>query len=192
MNWRTCSPSRLSGIGRNVVKLIDRDQPIVEGFHAELLDREAERGVRADEHLVGAVQKLLHRFDLAAVVVARALAEIPLRLHFPVRPEAELRQRFVVKARADRSLRHDDDRLLELLILQLIEGDEHQRAALAGRRRRFDEQVLLAALLPGALLHRAHAEAFALRRTAVVGIFDGDGGNGRMFHGALPPALVKT
>ncbi len=74
-------------------------------------------------------------------------------------------------------LRHDDDRLLEPLIVELVEGDEHERAALARGRRRLDEQVLLAALLVGALLHRPHAKRVGLGRTAVAGIGDRDGGS---------------
>jgi hypothetical protein len=55
----------------------------------------------ADQHLVAAGQERANRFDLAAVVVAGRVAEVPLRLDAPVGPEAELGQRLVVEARAD-------------------------------------------------------------------------------------------
>ena len=116
----------------------------------------------ADQHLVGALKKRADGLDLSAVVAAGRVAEIPFRLHAPVGPKAELGQRLVVEARADGFLRHDDDRLLEPLILQLVERDEHERAALARRGRRLDKQVLLAALFVGALLHGRMPSALAL------------------------------
>ena len=67
-----------------------------------------------------------------------------------------------MEARADGSFRHHDDRLLEALIRQLVQRHEHQRPALARGRGRFDQQILLAALLPGALLHGAHAQRVGL------------------------------
>jgi siroheme synthase len=39
-------------VGRNVVELVHGDQPVVERLHAELLHREAEGGMGADQHLV--------------------------------------------------------------------------------------------------------------------------------------------
>ena len=131
----------------------------------------------ADQHLVGAFKKRSDGLDLAAVVIAGRVAEIPFRLHAPVRPKAELGQRLVVEARADGFLRHDDDRLLKPLVVQLVERDEHERAALARRGRRLDEQVLLAPLLVGALLHRPHAERVGLGRSAVAGVGNRNGGN---------------
>ena len=88
-----------------------------------------------------------------------------------------LAQRLVVEARADGLFRHDDDRLLDALIVQLVERDEHQRAALARGRRRLDQQILLAALFEGALLHRPHAELVGFGRAAVAGIGNRNGGN---------------
>ncbi len=96
----------------------------------------------------------------------------------PVGPEAVTRERFVVEARANGLLGHDDDRLLQALVRQLVERHEHQRAALARGRRRLDQQVLLAALLIGALLHRAHAEGIRLGRCAGARVVDGDGRHG--------------
>ncbi len=101
------------GIGRDVVELVHRDQPVVERLDAEFVDGEAEGRMGADQHLVAAFQKRADRIDLAAVVVARRVAEIPFRLDVPVGPEAELAQRLVVEAGADGLFRHDDDGLLE-------------------------------------------------------------------------------
>ena len=118
MNCAKMQAELVVGIGGNVVKLVHGDQPIIERFHADTLHGEAERGVRADQHLVAAFKKRSDRFHLAAVVVAGRVAEIPFRLHAPVRPEAELGQRLIVEAGADGFLRHDDDRLLESLVLR--------------------------------------------------------------------------
>ena len=79
------------GIGGDVMELVDRDQPVVERLDAELVDREAEGRVRADQHLVAALEKRADRLDLAAVVGAGRVAEIPFRLDAPVGPEAVLR-----------------------------------------------------------------------------------------------------
>ena len=57
MNWREVLAQLVVGVGRDVVELVDRDQPVVEGLDAELLDREAEGGVGADQHLVVAVEE---------------------------------------------------------------------------------------------------------------------------------------
>ena len=75
-----------------------------------------------------------------------------------------------MKTRSDGFFRNNDNCLFEPLILQLVEGDEHERAALARCRRRLDEKILLAALLKGALLHRSHAELVGLGRGAIAGI----------------------
>src|SRR6266851_6974741 len=127
-----------------MVKLVHGDKPVVELLNAIFIDGKAERRVRADQYLVAALKKGSNGFDLSAVVIARRITEVPFWLHAPVFPKAELGQRLVVEACADCFFRHDDDRLLEPLILELVERDEHERATLARRGRRFDKQVLFA------------------------------------------------
>ena len=166
------------------MELVHRDQPVVERLDAEPIDREAEGGVGADEHLVVALQERAHRFHLAAIL-AGGVAQVPARRDAPVRPEAVSAQRLVVEAGADALLRHDDDRLPASLVGELVERDEHQRAALARRRRRLDQQILLAALLISALLHRAHAHRVGLGRVAGAGVGDRDGGDGLRHAGSL-------
>ena len=51
-------------------------------------------------------------------------------------------------------------------LAELVERDEHERAAFAGGGRGFDEEVLLAALLVGEFLHGAHAEGVGFGRAA--------------------------
>ena len=164
-------------IGRDVVELVNGDQTIVEGFYAELVDRKAEGRMGADQHPVVAFQKAAQRVDLAAIG-ARRVAQVPARLHLPVRPEAILAERFVIEAGADGLFGHHDDCLAQILIGQLVERDEHQCAALAGGRRRLDQQILLAALFKGAFLHRAHAQLVRLCGGAALRIADGNGRDG--------------
>ena len=122
MNCAEMLAELVVGIGRDVVELVHGDQPVVERLHAELVHGEAEGGVGADQHLVVAFEERADRIDLAAVVRAGRVAEVPFRLDVPVGPKAELGQRLVVEARADGFLRHDDDRLLEPLIVRACRG----------------------------------------------------------------------
>ena len=85
---------------------------------------------------------------------------------------------------------HHDDGLFELLVGQFVQRDEHERTALARSRRRLDEKILLAALLVGALLHRAHAKRVSLRGAAGASVGDRNGGDGFPFLGhAFAPAF---
>ena len=155
-----------------MVKFVDGDQPVVKGFHAETLYGEAEGGVGTDQRFVATRHKRLHRFHLTAIF-SRRVAEVPAGLHRPVVVEAELRQRLVGEAGADRLFRHRDNCLFDTLLIELVEGDEHQRPALSGSWGRFEQQVLLAALVVGALLHGAHAEFVGFYGAAGGGVVDG-------------------
>lgn len=152
------------------MELVYRDQPVIEGLDAEPIHGEAEGGMGADQHLVIASQKCAERINLAAIVGAWRIAQIPLRLDAPVSPETELAQRFIVKARSDRLLGHHDNSLLDPLVRQLVERDEHQRTALAGSGRRFDQQILLTPPFKGTFLHRAHAQRIGLGGSFLVGV----------------------
>ena len=66
---------------------------------------------------------------------------------------------------------------LTSLVRQLVERDEHQGPALPRRRRRFDQQILFAPLLPGPFLHWAHTQFVRPGRTAVAGVGDGNRGD---------------
>lgn len=145
------------GVRRDVVEFVDGDHPIVEGFDAEAFDGEAEGRVRAYEELVVTLQKFADRSHLPRFR-DRGIAEVPTRLNAPIRPKAVLHKVGVAEARADGALRYHDDALLQPLVLDLVKSNEHQRAGLARRGRRLDEQVLFPALLVGAFLHGTHPE----------------------------------
>src|SRR3546814_6424542 len=61
----------VAGVGGNMVELVHRDQPIIEGGDAEFLHREAEGGMGADQPLVVALQKRADAVDIAAVLSRR-------------------------------------------------------------------------------------------------------------------------
>src|SRR5581483_399532 len=78
------------GVRRHMMELVDRDQPVVERLDPEPVYGEAEGRMGADQHLVVALQERGNRIDLAAIVRAGRVAEVPSRGDRPVGPEAEL------------------------------------------------------------------------------------------------------
>ena len=129
MNCPSWLPSRLSGLAADVVKFVDRDQPVVERLDPQLIHGKAERRMRAYEHLVVARQELADRLHLRLRDLgssrARRIAQVPLRLDHPVRPKTECAQLLIGETTADRAFWHDDDRLLQALVLQFVQCDEH-------------------------------------------------------------------
>src|SRR5215472_18637820 len=103
------------GVGRDVMELINRNQPVVECFHPEPVHGEAEGRMGADQNLVAAIEKRPDRSDFPAIVWARRVTEVPFRGDGPVGPEAKLAQGLVMEARTDYSLRHHDNSLAEPL-----------------------------------------------------------------------------
>src|SRR6266542_2827784 len=93
----------------------------------------------------------------AALIRAGRVAQVPFGLDPPVRPEAELAKRLVVEARANGFLRHDDNRLFESLVSERVEGDKHERAAFAGRRRGLTSVPLSRACLRPSFLGRSQS-----------------------------------
>ena len=185
------------GVGRDVVKLVHRDQAVVERFDPEPLHGEAERGVGAHQHAVLGAQEPPQRAHLPVIPAGR-VAEVPARRDRPVTPEAVRRQRLVGEAGADGALGHDDDGLPQPLVRQLVEGDEHQGAALAGSGGRLNQEVLLAAPRVGTRLHGAHAEFVGCVRGPGTGVGDRDAGNGlvsdkilALFASRIAPSCMR-
>ncbi len=164
------------------MKLVDGDQPVVKSRDAHLFHRKAEGGMCADQHLVAAGQELTHRSHLGlgrtGLVTTWRVAQVPLRRHLPVPVEAEACQGFVGKAATDGPFGHHHDGLLQALVVQLVQRNEHQRTGLARSRWRLDQQVLLTALGVGALLHGTHAQLVGL-----AGCAGACGGDGHRGHG---------
>lgn len=84
------------------------------------------------------------------------------------------------------------DRLPQPLVVELLESDKHERAALAGSGRRLDEQVPFAPPVTGALLHRPHAEFVGPGRTSVAGAGDGNRGEARCYDSTLRGSMVAN
>ena len=88
MNCAEMQAQLVVGVGGDVVKLVHGDQPVVECLDAELVHGEAEGRMGADQHLVVAFQERPDRIDLAAIVRARRIAEVPFRLDLSSRPRS--------------------------------------------------------------------------------------------------------
>lgn len=166
------------GVGGNMVEFVYGNQAAIERFYPKLVYCEAKGGVGANQHFGIAIEKLLDRIDFAAVVAAGSIAEVPLGFDLPICPEAKLTQGFIMEAGADRFLWDNDDGLLEVLVFQFVEGDEHECPTFAGGGGRFDQKVLFAAFLVGAFLHGAHSQGVGAGGGAILGVGDGNGGNG--------------
>ena len=120
-------------VGGNMVEFVHGDKPVIESRHAELVHGKAEGGVGTDQHFIVAVKEHApDRIDFAAIVTTRRVAEVPFRDDLPVCPKAKLTQ-WLRPGSSRRSTfsGNDDDRLLESLVLQLVQGDEHECTALA-------------------------------------------------------------
>ncbi len=122
-------------IGRDVMKLIDRDEPVVEGFRTQLIEGKAEGCMGADQNPLVAGQEFADCLYLGlgdlGVIGSGRIAQVPLRRDHPVLMEAILAERFATKAGADRAFGHTDDGLAHALIAELVQRHEHQGARLA-------------------------------------------------------------
>ena len=176
---RKLSAEAVPGVCGNMVELVNRDQPVVERFRSQLVKSETEGRMGADQHSFLAGEEFangLHfGFRHLRIVSTRRVAQVPLRGDNPVVEESVLAERFAAEARADGAFRHADDGLADTLIGQLVQRHEHQRARFAGSWRRFDQQILLAALFVHLRLHWPHSQLVGLRRHAGVGGLEGHG-----------------
>src|SRR5699024_8828 len=159
-------------VSRDVVELVDREDGAVEGVRSEPFESEPQRRVCADQGGVGAVEEVDKRVDLARGG-ARG-AEVVLGLDLPVGEEAGGGQFRWGERRTDRPFRNRDDNLLPPLIVDLVQGDKHERARLARRRRSLNEQVLRIAPCEHSLLHLAHAKGIGVYRRACLCVGDID------------------
>ena len=176
-------------IAADVMKFVNRDQPIVERLDAQIIDGEPKGRVRAHQHWVTARKEFTDRFNFGfgnfRLIDPRRIAEVPLRLDRPIRPKPVCGQLLIGEAAADRALRHDDNCLAQALVVELVEGDEHERARLPGSRRRLDQQILLTPPGIGPLLHWPHAKGVGLGRRTGAGRRDRDRWDGPLVRGVI-------
>ena len=88
-------------VRRDMMKLVDGNQPVIECLDTELVDSKAEGRMSTDKNLVIAFEECANGFDLAAIVGAWSVTEIPLRFDVPICEKPELAQRFIIEARTD-------------------------------------------------------------------------------------------
>ena len=153
-----------------MMELVHSDQAVVKRSCAQFIYGKTKCGVSTHQYLVCAGQKLTYRLDLGLgnldIVHPGRIAQVPLRGHRPIPIKTVLTQRLIRKAGANRSLGNHNDGLLQALVVQLVQRNEHQCPRLARSRGRLDQQVLLTAFGIGALLHGAHAQLVCFTRCA--------------------------
>ena len=124
-------PQYVIRVAGNMMKLINSDQSIIKSLNPKFFYRKTEGSMGTNQHFVSTFQKLAHRTHLGFrnfwLIHARRITQVPLRGYFPIPIEAVLTQRLIGKAAANRALRHHDDGLLQALIVELVQRDEHQR-----------------------------------------------------------------
>ena len=164
----------------HVVKLVDGHQHVVEVGGGELLVGKTQRGVRAHQHRAGTIfQEAGECLNLAGVRAGRA--QVIGGLHHPVRKEPVGGKVRAGERLADRTLGHRHNYFAHPLVEQLIQGNKHERAALARSRRGLNQQVLRVTMLIHSLLHLTHAQLVRVHTTTRLGIADVHGIN----HGAI-------
>ena len=168
------------------MKFVDSYADVFERCGTKLLIGEAERCMSADQNLSSPRHEADELGDLASI--SGGGAEVPLVFDHPVGEEAVLGQRCRGERSADRSLGNSDDQLCEALVTELVQADEHQRTALAGRRRRFHEQELSVPMLEDAGLHFAHAHRVRFLARSLVGVMDCN----QVGHQAALPLAVSV
>lgn len=118
----------------------------------------------------------LHEIDeglhLAGVTARRA--KVVALIYIPVSKKAVLAQFRALERGANGAFWNGNNRLLHPLVVQLVQRDKHQRTALSGGRRCFDQQVLAIAALVNPRLHLSHPKIADFYATAcpLVGDFD--------------------
>lgn len=167
-------------VSAHVVELVNGHEHVIKIGGGELFVGETQRGVRAHQHRIGAVfQEPGEGLDFAGVRAGRA--QVISRVHRPVGKEPVRGKVRAGEGLADRALRHSHNHLAYALVVQLIQGNKHERAALARSRRGLNQQVLRTTMLIHSLLHLTHAQLIRIHTTTRLGIADVHGIN----HGAI-------
>ena len=125
------------GISRGMVELINGQQCVVEVLIRDFLHAVAQRGVGTHQDLRAL---LMEEFDEAPLLVLLVLhvRQVEVGCHLPVSEEALWHQPCVLKRASNALFRHGHHHTFQSLVHQLVQGDEHQRTALARCWRSFD------------------------------------------------------
>ena len=91
MNCAELAAQTVIGIAANVMKLINGDQPIIEGSDPQFINGKAEGRVGANQHRITTHKEFADCFNLGSgnfqLIDPGRIAEIPLRLDGPIGPK---------------------------------------------------------------------------------------------------------
>ncbi|BDT16063.1 hypothetical protein N39L_57860 [Limnospira platensis NIES-39] len=153
----------------NMVKLINRNQAIVSAFLRQIyppqsrrwhgcklrLDHRASRKVFTASTLPPSLPSGLQRFHRGSTCQSAQKPNLVRGSSWKLAPIA--------------FSPGNDDRLFQVLVFQLIEGDKHQRPTFPRGGGRFNQQILFPPFLVGDLLIMAHQGGVGAGRSAIGG-----------------------
>lgn len=160
-------------VGRSVVEFVNADKGVIEQGDVQILERVAEGGMGADQDGGIAGEEVDELLAQAAFFEAGG-AEVVAFAYFPVGKEAVGNEFRVLEGAGDGFLRDGYDDTFDALVGQLVEGYEHQGAALAGCGRSLDQQVLAGACRIDDALHFPHSEGVGGGGNASLAVLDLD------------------
>ena len=146
-----------------MMKLIYRQETIIKLLVAYFLHAVSESGMGANQDIVFILmEEFLKAYCLLFLV--GSIAKVILLRYPPVGEEAILHQVGVLERAADTLFRHSHHYLLDTLIHQLIQSDEHQGATLARCWWRLDKQKAMVESFVSLGLHLSHTEFICITR----------------------------
>ena len=141
-------------VGRHVVELVDCHKSVIKSRGRKLRHRKTQRRVGANQHCVVTFKETQERVNLAAV--PSGSAQVVAIFYLPVRKEPVLYEGGAGKRGANGTFWNSDDDLVDSLMEEFVEGDEHECPGLPRCRRCFYQQVLRILLSKYAALHVSH------------------------------------
>ena len=156
-------------VGRGMMKLVDADEGAVQLGIVQVTEGVAEGGMGADEDSCLGIQEV-HELFAESTFLQSSSAEVVAGAYLPVGKEAVGLKLGILEGTGDGFLRHGDNDLLDALVGQFVEGNEHHGAALTGCRRSLDQQVLAVACFVDDSLHFSHTEGIYIGGCTGAGI----------------------
>ena len=146
-----------------MMKLIYRQETIIKLLVAYFLHAVSECSMGANQNIVFILmEEFLKAYCLLFLV--GSIAKVILLRHPPIGKEAILHQVSILERAADTLFWHSHHHLLDTLVHQLIQSDEHQGATLARCRWCLDKQEAMVAGFVSLGLHLSHTEFICITR----------------------------